>query len=138
MSVDCILINATYMIDECKSFRRIVSYKPYDECPICYDVMSKPVKSICNHCYCESCYNRINICSICRSDLKKPKDDNQLDKIMKALKTFIVFTVDESEYNIQISLMRIACCMILHPLLDMNDIEGSYDRIHNIGNIYDF
>ena len=132
MSVDCVLIYVNYMIDECKSFRRIVRYEPYEECPICYELMSKPIKSVCNHCYCECCYSKINICSICRADLKKPRDDTQLDKIMKALKNVLVFSVDESEYDIQIATMRVACTLILHPDLDMNDIEGSFYRISGI------
>ena len=132
MSCDSILIYTNYIIDEIKSFRRIVSYKPYEECPICYETMSKPIKTICNHCYCEGCYNKINICSLCRSDLNKPRDDSQLEKIMKALKNVLVFSVAESEYDIQIATMRVACVMILHPDLDMNDIEGSFYRINGI------
>jgi len=132
MSCDSVLIYTNYIIDESKRFRRIVSYKPYEECPICYETMSKPIKTICNHCYCEGCYNKINKCSLCRSDLKKPRDDSQLEKIMKALKNVLVFSVDESEYDIQIATMRVACVMILHPDLDMNDIEGSFYRINGI------
>jgi hypothetical protein len=137
MSVDCIIIYANYMIDECKSFRRIVRYDMYDECPICYEVMSKPVKTVCNHHYCESCYSKIDFCSMCRSDLKKPKDD-KLERVLKALKDFIVFSDDEPVNECVVVLMNIARLLLLHPEFDINDIEGSYNRMYGILNADDY
>jgi len=37
-------------------------------CPICYDNIII-VYADCNHGYCNSCYNKINICAICRKSI---------------------------------------------------------------------
>lgn len=45
------------------------------ECSICLESFSlksnKLIKSCCNHIYCKTCFDQINSCSICRTDLKK-------------------------------------------------------------------
>ena len=145
MSCDSVVIYTNYIIDEIKSFRRIVSYKPYEECPICYEVMSKPVKSVCNHCYCEGCYSKISKCSLCRSDLMKNVEHTPVDntnifdtpvyRVVQALKLFVVFTDDETPNERAQVLIHLARLLLLHPDFDINDVEGSYDRIHGIDRI---
>jgi hypothetical protein len=58
-------------------FDFVQSLEESHECPICLESFNlksnKLVKSCCNHHYCKLCYEKINICSICRSDLKKNK-----------------------------------------------------------------
>ena len=138
MSCDSILIYTNYIIDECKGFRRIVSYKPYEECPICYEVTKTPVKSVCNHCYCEGCYSKIRICSLCRTDLMKPEHKPLREgrgRVIEALRDFIVFSIDEPPNECELALGHIANLLLLHPDFDINDVEGSYNRIHGIDRI---
>jgi hypothetical protein len=58
-----------------------LSLEENHECPICLESFNLKsnnlVKSCCNHYYCKPCYNKINICSICRSDLKKNTKKSQ-------------------------------------------------------------
>ena len=91
-----------------------------------------PVKSVCNHYHCEDCYSKIYTCSICRSDLKKNIANTRLEKVILALKDFIVFSVDEPEYACAQVLINIANLLLLHPEFDIDDIENSYNRIHGI------
>lgn len=43
------------------------------ECPICYEKYSieHKITTKCNHIFCQSCYDKINICAMCRTDLAK-------------------------------------------------------------------
>ena len=134
MSVDCILINVDYMIDECNSFRRIARFELHDECPICYEVMCKPIKTACNHCYCEGCYSKIDFCSMCRADLKKPKDVKYND-LMQFLEDYIVFSVDVPANESRVVLVNIARLLLLHPEFDLDDMENSYNRIYGITDV---
>jgi hypothetical protein len=74
---------------------------------------------------------------MCRSDLKKPKDD-KLERVLKALKDLIVFSDDEPVNECVVVLMNIARLLLLHPEFDINDIEGSYDRMYGIHNADDY
>ena len=45
------------------------------ECPICLEAINDPTKIVttcCNHIYCQPCYDRISVCSLCRTNLNKP------------------------------------------------------------------
>ena len=53
------------------------------ECPICYEKYSldKKITTDCNHIFCQSCYDKIDICAMCRTNLNKdrlPPLDNYL------------------------------------------------------------
>jgi hypothetical protein len=74
---------------------------------------------------------------MCRADLKKPKDD-KLERVLKALKDFIVFSDDEPVNECVVVLMNIARLLLLHPEFDINDIEGSYNRMYGIQNADDY
>jgi hypothetical protein len=52
----------------------------HNECPICYNLLnySNKAVSICNHCFCNDCYEKINICALCRGNLNKPRAKKQI------------------------------------------------------------
>ena len=43
------------------------------ECPICMDIIREGKLKItgCGHKFCEDCYDKINVCSICRKKINK-------------------------------------------------------------------
>jgi hypothetical protein len=62
----------------------VQSLEESHECSICLESFNlksnKIVKSSCNHYYCKSCYDQINICSLCRTNFNK---NNQLHNLLQ-------------------------------------------------------
>ena len=63
-------------ITENNDWTDFVQYLEKDhECSICLEYFNlksnKLTKSYCNHYYCKPCYNKISICSTCKSDIRK-------------------------------------------------------------------
>jgi hypothetical protein len=66
-------------------------YNDIDICPICLDLIITHY-TICNHGYCKICYNRINICAICRMvNCKKKTCKDYIYKYIKCL--FIIISI---------------------------------------------
>ena len=69
-------INLTNSDEDFVEFvRSIDEIKEQIDCPICLESFDQNnpilVKSCCGHYYCQPCYDRINICAMCRKNLNK-------------------------------------------------------------------
>jgi hypothetical protein len=55
--------------------RSLDEIKKQIDCPICLESFNQNhpilVKSCCGHYYCQPCYDRINVCAMCRKNLNK-------------------------------------------------------------------
>ena len=62
--------------DDFAEFARSLEEKEQEiDCPICLESFNSNnpnlVKSCCGHYYCQPCYDRINVCALCRKNLNK-------------------------------------------------------------------
>jgi hypothetical protein len=89
----------------------VVEQPVSEECPICYDVMSNPVTTCCGHKYCQTCYDKLNTCAMCRTYLIKDEATTlqnrlNLERVMNALRDIVVYDIDvtnEDNYLISIA-----------------------------------
>lgn len=67
-----------------------IKIEDHPECPVCLENITDPtkiVKTCCNHVYCQSCYDKINVCALCRRNLNKQhnrhihQNNNQINQI---------------------------------------------------------
>ena len=106
-----------------------------EECPICYDVMSNPVTSCCGHKYCQTCYDKINTCAICRTYLIKDEATTtqyrkDLERVMNALRDHIAFEIDVT--NEDNYLISIADRYMDSEYVDLNNLHYTIDRFLGI------
>lgn len=89
----------------------VVEQPVSEECPICYDVMSNPVTTCCGHKYCQTCYDKLNTCAMCRTYLIKDEATTlqnrlNIERVMNALRDIVVYDIDvtnEDNYLISIA-----------------------------------
>jgi hypothetical protein len=63
----------THLLDEMKELYNLL--KKEIECPICIEIIQTDTLKItnCGHKFCETCFNRIEECAICRKKIYKKK-----------------------------------------------------------------
>ena len=61
-----------HVLDEMKQLYK--EMKKSVECPICMEIIGDKLKiTNCGHKYCENCYDKLDICAICRKQIYRKK-----------------------------------------------------------------
>jgi hypothetical protein len=108
-----------------------------EDCPICYDAMVNPVTSCCGHKYCQACYDKINNCAMCRTDLGKPvveivptqEEIESLQRIIEAVRSIVVFEIGDE--NAVRRSTNIAIAYARSNYINLNDLENTIETYLN-------